>query len=117
MAEPRRGVEPPVIDAALATELLNYKGRWVAIDEGHVVASGDTLTEAMDAAQARGVPDPLMYRVSVHPGSLRIYRDSGAQLWEGAPQHIASAPYSRGAMLAPGGRSRTLRVPRVAVVP
>jgi hypothetical protein len=67
MAEQRRGVRPPVIDRRLAEELDGYRGRWVAIEDGHVVAAGDSLSEALERARECGFPDPLTYRVPLHP--------------------------------------------------
>ena len=63
MAEQRRGVRPPVIDRRLAEELDQYRGLWVAIEDGHVVASAATLSEALDRARGAWYPDPLAYRV------------------------------------------------------
>jgi hypothetical protein len=74
MTEQRRGVRPPVIDRHLAEELDQYRGLWVAIEDGHVVASGDTLSEALDRARERSFPDPLMYRVPKHPERQAFYR-------------------------------------------
>jgi hypothetical protein len=67
MTEPRRGVRPPVIDRHLAEELDQYQGLWVAIEAGHVVASGDSLATVHADAQEKGFPDPLFHRVPAHP--------------------------------------------------
>ena len=67
MAEQRRGVRPPVIDRRLAEELDQYRGRWVAIEDGHVVASGDSVVEILARARERGYPDPLTFHVPSHP--------------------------------------------------
>ncbi len=68
MAEQRRGVRPPVIDRRLAKELdEQYRGRWVGIEDGRVVASGDSVIEVLDRARERGFPDPLVHRVPLHP--------------------------------------------------
>jgi Family of unknown function (DUF5678) len=64
--------QPPVIDEKLARELEDYKGRWVAVNKGKVVASGDSATEAVEAALAAGVTDPLVFRVSAHPERLNL---------------------------------------------
>ncbi len=64
--------QPPVIDEKLARQLEDYKGRWVAVDKGKVVASGDSATEAVEAALAVGVTDPLVFRVSAHPERLNL---------------------------------------------
>ena len=63
MAEPRRGVRPTVIDRRLAEELDGYRGLWVAIEDGHVVTSAESLSDALDRAREQGYADPLMYRV------------------------------------------------------
>jgi hypothetical protein len=67
MAEQRRGVRPPVIDRRLAEELDLYRGLWVAIENGHVVASGDSVIEVLERARERSFPDPLIFRVPLHP--------------------------------------------------
>lgn len=63
---------PRVIDQELAKELVNYKGRWVAVDNRHVAASGSSATEAVEAARGVGVADPLVFRVSAHPERLNL---------------------------------------------
>jgi hypothetical protein len=63
----RRGVRPPVIDRRLAEELDNYRGQWVAIEDGRLVGSGDTLSEALAHARERSYPDPLTFHVPMHP--------------------------------------------------
>lgn len=68
MPEPRRGVRPPVIDRRLAQELEHYRGQWVAIEDGRVVAAGDSLSEALARARERSYPDPLTYHVPTHSG-------------------------------------------------
>ncbi len=68
MAEQRRGVRPPVIDRRLAEELDHYRGRWVAIENGRVVAVADTLAEVLDRAREQSYPDPLTFHVPTHPG-------------------------------------------------
>ena len=70
MTEPSK--RPQVIDEELAKELSAYKGKWVAVDRGRVVASGDSATEAVEAAQKVGVTDPLVFRVSAHPERLNL---------------------------------------------
>jgi hypothetical protein len=67
MAEQRRGVRPPVIDRRLAEELTQYRGRWVAIEDGHVIAAGDSLSEALERARERSYSDPLTFHVPMHP--------------------------------------------------
>ena len=62
----------PAIDERLAKELERYKGQWVAIQGGHVVASGASATEAKKAAEIKGVTDPLVFRVSAHLKRLRV---------------------------------------------
>lgn len=67
MAEQRRGVRPPVISRRLAEELDQYRGLWVAIEDGHVVAAGDSVVEVLECAREQGYGDPLVHRVPVHP--------------------------------------------------
>jgi len=63
----RRGVRPPVIDRQLAEELDGYRGRWVAIEDGHVVASGDSVIDVLARARERSFPDPVVFQVPMHP--------------------------------------------------
>ena len=63
---------PPEIDEDLARQLEDYKGRWVAVDKGVVVAAGDSAREAIEAALAVNVTDPLVFRVSAHPERLNL---------------------------------------------
>jgi hypothetical protein len=63
---------PQEIDAELARQLEDYTGQWVAVDEGRVVAAGNSATEAVNAALAVGVTDPLVFRVSAHPDRLNL---------------------------------------------
>jgi hypothetical protein len=64
--------QPQEIDAELARQLENYLGRWVAVYEGKVVASGNSASEAVEAALKEGVTDPLVFRVSAHPDRLNL---------------------------------------------
>jgi hypothetical protein len=73
MTKPRRGVRPPVIDAALARELEQYKGLWVAIHQGHVVASGGSAVEARQRARAHSVTDPILFRVPAYRPGVSYY--------------------------------------------
>lgn len=73
MTEQRRGVRPPVIDRQLAKELDQYRGRYVAIDDGHVIASGESPTDVLAEARERGYPDPLLHRVPSHPERPRLF--------------------------------------------
>ena len=60
----------PAIDKKLAEELTHYKGQWVAVHNGHVVASGKSASEAVQAALKKQVTDPLVFRVTAHPERL-----------------------------------------------
>jgi len=60
----------PVIDKKLAEELAHHKGRWVAVYNGHVVASGASASEVVQAALKKQVTDPLVFRVTAHPERL-----------------------------------------------
>lgn len=62
----------PAISKTLAMELEQYKGRWVAVDKEHVVGSGTSAKEAKDAAKAKNVTDPLIFRVSTGMRRLRM---------------------------------------------
>ncbi|MHB8492249.1 MAG: DUF5678 domain-containing protein [Solirubrobacteraceae bacterium] len=67
MSEPRRGVHPPAIGKALSEELVQYRGRWVAIHEQRVIADSDSLHDVIVAAERQGVLVPLTFRVPTHP--------------------------------------------------
>ena len=71
---PGKVTTPPVIDEKLSTELLQYKGKWVAVDQINrkVVGSGDTALEAKEAADKAHVTDPLIFRVSAHPERVNL---------------------------------------------
>jgi hypothetical protein len=73
MTKPRHGVKPPVIDAALAQELEQYKGLWVAIHQGHVLASGGSIAEVRAQARVQSVDDPILFRVPRHPERPAYY--------------------------------------------
>ncbi len=62
----------PAIDEKLSKELTAYKGQWVALHNGQVVASGASAREAAEAALRGGVTDPLLFRVAAHPERLRV---------------------------------------------
>ena len=63
---------PPAIDKKLAKELLRFKGKWVAVDRGKVVASGESANEAKQEALKVGVTDPIIFRVTAHPERLNL---------------------------------------------
>jgi len=52
-----------VIGPALAKELEAYKGRWVAIEDQHVVASSDSTTDILRKAREKGFDNPLLFHV------------------------------------------------------
>jgi len=63
----------PVWSEVTAEEMwANYRGKWVAIDNDEIIASGDTATEAYEGAQAAGVEVPLLHRVPEN-GTLHFY--------------------------------------------
>jgi len=62
-----------VIGPALAEELENYKGSYVAIDGQHVVAAADSVTTAREKAKQMGVDAPLFFFVPEHPEQLMIF--------------------------------------------
>ena len=70
MSETQR---PPVIDKKLAKELERFKGLWVAVDGGRVVASGASADEVRQAALKVGVTDPLIFRATAHPERLNLF--------------------------------------------
>jgi len=60
----------PVIEEGLAQELEEHKGRWVAVDQGVLAAVADSAIEARAGALAKGITDPLVFRVSAHPDRI-----------------------------------------------
>jgi prevent-host-death family protein len=71
--EHSRATRPPVIDRQLAEELEQYPGRWVAIDNGHVIASGDSLSDALARAREQSIADPLTFRVPMRQRRRAFY--------------------------------------------
>ena len=69
MGTPHR---PPVIDEALAHQLESYRGKWVAVYNGAIVASGNSAKEVVARALSAGVTDPLVFRVSAHANRLNL---------------------------------------------
>lgn len=59
--------EQPAIDDQLSEELEKYKGRWVAVFNKQIVASGDSAVEVTKTALEKGITDPLVFRVPSHP--------------------------------------------------
>lgn len=68
-----QSIQEPVIEGPLAHELDQYKGRWVAVFQDHVVAAGDSAGEALAAAQAKRITDPLIFRVPTNPNRIAFY--------------------------------------------
>jgi uncharacterized protein DUF5678 len=66
-------MERPTVQDPPADELERNKGRWVAVDQGHVVASGASAKEASEGARKRGVTDPILFYVPVHPERVNFF--------------------------------------------
>ncbi len=62
-----------VIEVALATELEQYKGQWVAVYDDHVVAAADDAVEVQQQALKNGVTDPLLFRVPTHSDRIAFF--------------------------------------------
>ena len=77
MVESRRRARQPAIAPPLVEQLEHYTGRWVAVDGGRVIASGDSALSVLKHAHERSVPDPLIFRVPAHPGSTPVNRAGG----------------------------------------
>jgi hypothetical protein len=62
-----------VIDRRLAEELDQYRGLFVAIEDGQVVASADSVIEVLARAREQSFPDPFIFRGPGHaePPALR----------------------------------------------
>ena len=56
-----------VIEEPLALELEKFPGKWVAVFQEKVVAVGDSAPRVMEAASAKGITDPLIFRVALNP--------------------------------------------------
>lgn len=61
---------PPLWSKAVAEQLVQHRGRWVAIRDDRIVSVADTLPEVAAAAQAQGVDQPLVFRVPSNPGRI-----------------------------------------------
>ena len=59
----------------LARLLEPYKGKWVTLtkDEKSVLGSGNTIDEALKAAETKGEPMPLLMRVPDESTSAILY--------------------------------------------
>lgn len=64
----------PVVERDLARELQKYKGRWVALFAGAIVAVGDSAADVVSQALRKGVTDPMVVRVPHDPDRLAYYR-------------------------------------------
>ena len=62
----------PVSDQ-LASELERHKGRWVAIFQNRLVATGDSVEEVIRLAQEQHVTDPTVFRVPAHPDRAYLF--------------------------------------------
>ena len=62
----------PVIEPDLAEELDQFKGRWVAIHQGHVAADGGSAVEVINRALEKGITDPLVFRVPTNRDRLNV---------------------------------------------
>jgi hypothetical protein len=62
-----------VLDTEVELALEKHKGKWVAVLGPLVVAVGDSATEVTEAALAKGVTDPIVFRVPNHPDHLSYY--------------------------------------------
>jgi uncharacterized protein DUF5678 len=67
-----RRTHPPVIEEPLATELDLHRGKWVAIHEKRIVAVGGSALDVVQKAQAKGITDPYVFRVPVHPEHIGL---------------------------------------------
>jgi hypothetical protein len=73
LAGNRRWSEPPVIDRSLAVELEQYRGQWVAVDRGKVIAAGGSAPEVLALAADQRVSDPLVFHVPPQPDRRRFF--------------------------------------------
>lgn len=78
------GLVPPLWSKAVAEQLAQHRGRWVAIRDDRIVAVADTLPEVSAAAEAQGFDRPIVFRVPWNPGRVVTRRpipehDEGSQ--------------------------------------
>jgi len=76
MSEPSAdadSVQEPVIEGPLSDELERHKGRWVAVFQDRIIAVSDSAVDVRDEALAKGVTDPLVFRVPLHPRRIAFY--------------------------------------------
>jgi Family of unknown function (DUF5678) len=66
----QESVHPPVFDERLTREFEKYKGQYVAIDNGNIVAHGERLADVYREARAQGVTDPRTFHVPLHWGRM-----------------------------------------------
>lgn len=52
----------------VAEQTSHYLGEWVAVCDGRVIASGDSMDEAFAAADQLGMGDALVFKVPAQPG-------------------------------------------------
>lgn len=67
------GATAPLWSAAVAEEMRDHRGRWVALEEGRIVAVADSLDEVIEAATDAGCPEPLAFRVPANPDKATVY--------------------------------------------
>jgi len=65
--------QTPVVPEELAKVLEAYKGRWVAVYQGRLVAVADSASEAQAEAVKREITDPIVFRVPSHTIGLASF--------------------------------------------
>jgi Family of unknown function (DUF5678) len=65
-------IQEPVIEQALAEELEQHRGQWVAIYQERIVGVSDSAMGVKEEALRNGITDPLVFRVPLHPDRLVI---------------------------------------------
>lgn len=66
-------IQEPVIEPPLSDELEQHKGKWVAVFEDHIVATSDSAVGVRDEALAKGITDPIVFRVPLNPNRLAFF--------------------------------------------
>ena len=56
----------------LAQDLDKYRGKWVAIKDGEVIASAESAVDVVRELHEKGITDAALHRVSDSPNSAFV---------------------------------------------
>lgn len=57
----------------LGDDLMNYAGRWVAVNEQQVVADADTLKALLEQIESQGIEVEAVLEVAQDPGAACFF--------------------------------------------